>query len=144
MEEVLPPWASLATWVGLVVAVVVSLFRRWLVPKSHVDQVVGLMKERLADMESRINDRDALISELRAANSALDARNDLLSDQVRQLVGVGHTTAAAITTQAVGVAAGVANGGSVSADTRGPNPTDRGGVQATVNREVPRRRGRRR
>jgi hypothetical protein len=86
-EEVLPPWASLATWVGLVVTVLVAVFKRWLVPKSHHDEVVR-------QLEARLSDRNELIGELRAANAALDARNDLLSDQVGKLVVVGKAVTA--------------------------------------------------
>lgn len=85
----LPPWASLTTWVGLASFVMVSVIRGWLKPKSSVDE----LKEQ---WEKRIADKDELIRELRATVTLLDERNDLLADQVRQLVEVGHTSAAAL------------------------------------------------
>jgi hypothetical protein len=136
VEEVLPPWASLATWVGLVVTVLVSVFKRWLVPKSHHAEVVR-------QLEARLDDRDELIRELRAANIALDARNDMLSDQVRQLVGMGHSTAAAITAQVI-EADDAAPGGFGARDSGGQNPTPNGRAETGVNRTTPRRRGGRR
>lgn len=145
----LPPWASLATWVGLVIAVLISMWKGWLTPKSQVDKYLALMEkrlaERVADMESRINDRDAIIVELRAANAALDARNDLLSDQVRQLVGVGQTTAAAITAQVIEVGDGGSTaGGFSSGDSSRQDPKNPSRTQIGVNKETSRRGSRRR
>jgi len=85
----LPPWASLTTWIGMASFVVISVIRGWLRPKSFVDEIVAQLEKRLAD-------RDELIKELRASYAAVDARNDLLADQVRQLLEVGHTSAAAL------------------------------------------------
>lgn len=131
-EEVLPPWASLATWVGLVVAVVISLFKRWLVPKSHHAEVVR-------QWEARLNDRDELIRELRAANIALDARNDMLSDQIRELVGLGHSTAEVVKA----TVAGTNGGGLATGHSPGKDSQDGSGTKTGFNKVSGRRGGRR-
>jgi len=81
VEEVLPPWAALTTWVGIVVTVVLSLFKGWLVPKSQLDRLVG-------QLEARLDDRDELIAELRQANAIQDARSDLLQSTLAHVLTV--------------------------------------------------------
>lgn len=85
----LPPWAQLMTWLGLAAFLVVSLARGWLITKHSHEEVTGQLAKRLED-------RDALIVELRAQNVALDTRNDLLAGQVQQMVEAAHTSAAAL------------------------------------------------
>jgi hypothetical protein len=95
-DELLPPWAQLATFSGLITLVVLSLIRGWLVPKSTVDRLMEQSEKRLAD-------RDELIEALREQNNLLDERNDLLAAQVRQLVDMGHSSLRTITDSAGGV-----------------------------------------
>lgn len=94
-DELLPPWAQLATFSGLISLVVLSLIRGWLRPKSTVDELVAQLEKRLAD-------RDELIEALREQNRLLDERNDLLADQVQRLVSVGHSSIRTIQESVIG------------------------------------------
>jgi hypothetical protein len=47
-------------------------------------------------VEKRLKDKDDTIAELRRANMALDARNDLIAEQLRELMELGRTSAAAL------------------------------------------------
>ena len=88
-EAALGAWGSLGAFSGLVALVVTSIIRGWLKPKASVDELVAQLEKRLAD-------RDELIKEQRKTIEAQDRRNDLLSEQVRQLVEVGHTSNAVL------------------------------------------------
>jgi len=81
----LSPWLNLGVGGLVIFAVVFGL----LVPKRSVDKLIIIL-------ESRLRDKDFVISELTKTNSALDQRNDMLADQVRLLTEVARTTNAAI------------------------------------------------
>lgn len=88
IPQFISPWLDLGAG-GLVVLFVLSIYFNWLIPRKSVDKLLQVQKDRL-------NDRDNLITELRRTNEAIDKRNDLLADQVRQLVEIGKTSNAAI------------------------------------------------
>ena len=88
IPQFISPWLDLGAG-GLVVLFVLSIYFNWLVPRKSVDKLLQVQKDRL-------NDRDDLIAELRKTNEALDKRNDMLADQVRELVEIGKTSNAAI------------------------------------------------
>lgn len=83
------PWGTVGPVLGLAIFVILSVARGWLIPKITHDQHIQIMQQR-------IDDKDVLIAELRRTYEAVDKRNDELADQVRQLVEVGHTSAAAL------------------------------------------------
>jgi hypothetical protein len=89
IDGALGSWGSLGAFTGLVILVVTSIIRGWLKPKASVDELV-------AQLQKRLDDRDALIAEQRKTIEAMDKRNDLLSEQVTRLVEVGHTSNAAL------------------------------------------------
>lgn len=95
MPEFFAPWIDVGAG-GLVVLFVLSIYFNLLIPKKTVDNILRIQKSLTDLQEQRINDRDEIIAELRKTNEALDKRNDLLADQVRQLIEVGKTTNAAI------------------------------------------------
>lgn len=83
------PWVQVGSVAGLVGLLVVSLIRGWLWTGSSVDKVID-------QMEKRIKEKEETNAELRRANAALDARNDLLAEQLREMMEVGRTSAAAL------------------------------------------------
>lgn len=83
------PWSNMGAGV-IVAAGVIAMIRGLLMPRSTV--------ERLIDgYEARLKDRDEQIKELKTRAAMVDARNDLLVEQVRQLMEVGRTTNAVLT-----------------------------------------------
>lgn len=77
------PWANL----GVGGLILFGFIRGWIYSTRGIQRIIDTYEARLAD-------KDAHIEELRAWAKASDARNDLLAEQVRQLVEVGHTTRA--------------------------------------------------
>ena len=76
------PWAGIATYTGLAAFVVLALVREWLIPRStHLREIAY---------------REARISELKATNELVDARNDMLADQIRMLTDGLRTSNAAL------------------------------------------------
>lgn len=77
LDPTMIPWTPIG-WGGLVTLTVVSLLRGWLVPRLTVDKIEAVNAARLAD-------KDARIAELVRANDAVDRRNDMLAENVREL-----------------------------------------------------------
>jgi hypothetical protein len=83
------PWGNVSAG-ALAAFGVFSIYRGWLWTRPAVTQMIELYK-------AMIQDRDEQIAELKRTNTTLDARNDLLANQVKQLVEIGHTTSAVLT-----------------------------------------------
>jgi hypothetical protein len=83
------PWSNVSAG-ALVTLAVISIYRGWLWTKASVDALKDSYKLLL-------DDKDRQIEELRKTNHTVDARNDMLAEQVRQLVEIGHTTSAVLT-----------------------------------------------
>lgn len=82
-------WRALGVWGSLIALAVVSVIRGWLVPKTTLDRIEALYAARLAD-------RDARIVELHGLYQAVDARNDMLAHQVRELADGVRTSNAVV------------------------------------------------
>lgn len=82
-------WQSLGLWGSLIALTVVSVIRGWLVPKVQQDRIEALYAARLAD-------RDARIVELLRTTEAVDQRNDMLANQVRELADGVRTSNAVV------------------------------------------------
>lgn len=80
------PWANL----GVGGLILFGFIRGWIYSSKGIEKIV-------AAFDARLKDKDEQIQELRSRADALDARNDLLAQQVRSLVEVGHTAGAVLT-----------------------------------------------
>lgn len=76
------PWSALGTFSGLAVLIVISIMRGWLIPK--------------ATHEREIAHYEARITELKSTNDLVDARNDMLAEQIRMLTDGLRTSNAAL------------------------------------------------
>lgn len=83
------PWVQIGSVAGILGLLALSLIRGWLWTSRSVDKVMD-------QVEKRLKDKDDTIAELRRANMALDARNDLIAEQLRELMELGRTSAAAL------------------------------------------------
>lgn len=80
---------SLLTWAGIVVLVLVSVIRGWLVPKSSHEREIEIL-------ERRIDEKTAEATEWRAAYQAEQAVGRERDAQHRMLLETGRTTAYAV------------------------------------------------
>lgn len=87
------PWAGVATYTGLAALVVLSVIRGWLIPRSSHER-------EIAHYEARI-------VELKATNELVDARNDMLAEQIRMLTDGLRTANAALSALPVVTHSGV-------------------------------------
>jgi hypothetical protein len=82
-------WPSLLTWGGLVVLVLVSVVRGWLVPKASHEREISIL-------EKRIEEKTAEAIEWRAAYQTEQAVGRERDAQHRMLLETGKTTAYAV------------------------------------------------
>lgn len=83
--EFLGPFANLGGWLIVVLMVVLSMIRGWLISASQIEKLIAIY-------ELLLKDKDNQIENWRQAFHNSDARGDILAENQRELTEAVRTT----------------------------------------------------
>jgi len=84
----LSPYLGLGGWLTVIVLVIISMFRGWLIAGSIHKQIVNQL---IKAYESQLADKSNQIENWREAYRASDARGDLQAENQRELLELART-----------------------------------------------------